>query len=287
MTEDLSAWIGRRRSASDSATATPVQALAATLGIAAPATAPGAALPPGWHWLYFLPTPPASALAPDGTEGHGTAEQSVEGRGDFLPPVALPRRMWAGGSFTFHRPVQLGERLTRVSTIRDVVAKTGRQGALVFVTLAHDIAGDAGVAVSEEQTIVYRPPAAPGAALPAAPKMADPAWRRHIEPDPILLFRFSALTFNAHRIHYDRAWAIETEGYPGLVVHGPLQALLLLELMRAEYPDRPLRRFTYRAEAPIFDTGPFTVNGMPHGDGAHLWTADAAGRLGMSGRAGW
>jgi 3-methylfumaryl-CoA hydratase len=274
---DFAEWIGRSRSDEDEATAAPVRALAATLDLVTPATATGEPIPPAWHWLYFLATAPQAELGRDGAEA----------RGEFLPPVELPRRMWAGGSFVFHRPLRLGEPIRRISTIKAVARKTGKQGKLVFVTVGHEIAGEAGAAVSEEHIIVYRSAAVPGAMPAALQAPEDGVWLRRVTPDPVLLFRFSALTFNGHRIHYDRAYCTEAEGYPGLVVHGPLQAMLLLELARQTEPARPVRRFDYRALAPIFDTGPFIVNGRPEGDGAELWTADGQGHLGMSGRAGF
>jgi len=272
---DFADWVGRSRSAEDEATAVPIRSLAATLDLEVPAARPGDPIPPAWHWLYFLATAAQAELGPDGAEA----------RGEFLPPVELPRRMWAGGCFTFHQPLRLGERIRRVSTIRSVARKTGKQGALVFVTLGHEISGEAGPAADEEHIIVYRPAARPGETPSPLDAPTEAAWRRIVPPDPVLLFRFSALTFNGHRIHYDRPYAIGTERYPGLVVHGPLQALLLLELVRAAVPDRPVRRFEYRALAPIFDTAPFSVNGQPEGAGARLWTADGGGHLGMTGRA--
>ncbi|MEA2755074.1 MAG: 3-methylfumaryl-CoA hydratase [Aliidongia sp.] len=273
--EDFAGWAGRTREAVDVATAAPVRALAATLDLPVPAAQAGDPIPPAWHWLYFLATAAQAELGPDGAEA----------RGEFLPPVPLPRRMWAGGSFVFHRPLRVGETLHRLSTIRSITSKTGRQGKLVFVTVSHEISGATGPAVTEEQIIVYRPAARPGEAATPVDEPADRVWRRTVPPDPILLFRFSALTFNGHRIHYDRPYATSTEGYPGLVVHGPLQAMLLLELARAAVPERPVRRFEYRALAPIFDTAPFTVNGRLEDGAARLWTADGNFHLGMSGRA--
>jgi 3-methylfumaryl-CoA hydratase len=267
---DFADWIGHCRTDEDEATAYPVQALAATLDL----ETPDDAIPPAWHWLWFL------AVAPQATLGHDGAEA----RGEFLPPVELPRRMWAGGSFTFHQPLRLGEHIRRVSTITQIRRKTGKQGKLAFVTVEHAISGANGLAVSEVHDIVYRAAAVPGAAAAPIAPPESAVWHRKIVSDPVLLFRFSALTFNGHRIHYDRAYCTETEGYPGLVVHGPLQAMLLLELARAEAP-LPVRRFTYRAQAPIFDTGPFSVNGRPEGEGVLLWTEDSAGHLGMSGTA--
>jgi 3-methylfumaryl-CoA hydratase len=272
---DFADWTGRSRTEEDEVTAAPVRALAATLDLDVPAIAVGEPIPPAWHWLYFLATAPGPALGADGAEARGT----------FLPAVELPRRMWAGGSFVFHRPLLLGEHLSRVSTIGEVARKLGKQGPLVFVTIQHEIAGPAGPAVSEEHVIVYRPAARDGEATAPLEAPDGAQWRRVVTPDPVLLFRFSALTFNGHRIHYDRPYTTGEEGYPGLVVHGPLQALLLLELVRNAVPDRPVRRFEYRALAPIFDTAPFSVNGVPDGDKVRLWTADGAGCLGMTGRA--
>ena len=270
---DFTQWLGRRRESADEASAAPVRALAATFDIETPAECPGDRLPPGWHWLYFLATPATAALGADGAEA----------RGEFLPPVAgLPRRMWAGGSLTLHRPLRLGERLSRISTVHEVTEKTGRQGRLVFATVRHEIAGAAGPALTEDYSVVFRPAARPGEAAPPPAAPQDAVWQRRVTPDPMLLFRFSALTFNSHRIHYDQPYATGVEGYPGLVVHGPLQAMLLLELARQSEPERPIRRFACRAQAPIFATGPFTVNGRPEGDQARLWTAGGDGHLGMT-----
>jgi 3-methylfumaryl-CoA hydratase len=273
--DDDAEWIGRSRIAEDIVGAAPIRGLAATLDMACPAEAPGMPIPPAWHWLYFLAAAPQAALGPDGAEA----------RGDFLPPIALPRRMWAGGRFEFHQPLHVGEPIRRVSTIRAIERKTGRRGPLVFVTLRHEISASAGLATIEEHVIVYRPAAQPGEAATPQPAPTAALWQRRIKPDPVLLFRFSALTFNAHRIHYDRPYTVATEGYPGLVVHGPLQALLLLELARAEVPEHPVRRFDYRAVGSLFDTGPFTVNGAFEGRDARLWTADSAGTLAMTGLA--
>jgi 3-methylfumaryl-CoA hydratase len=269
---DYTPWLGRRRTAQDVVGAAPIEGLAALLDIAPPTE-----LPPAWHWLYFLATPPQAALGGDG----------VEARGDFLPPIDLPRRMWAGGRFEFHRQVRAGERIERVSTIQAIERKSGKRGPLVFVTVRHEISGGRGLAVTEEQTIVFRAAAAAGETALPQPAPATAQWRRAVTPDPVLLFRFSALTFNAHRIHYDRPYATGVEGYPGLVVHGPLQALLLLESLRGEADLPPVRRFDYRALGAIFDTGAFTVNGARDGDEVRLWTADADGNLGMMGIAGF
>ncbi|RZJ16456.1 MAG: acyl-CoA dehydrogenase, partial [Haliea sp.] len=218
-------WIGTTETRSDRVRATPAAALAATLDREEPEPSPGSELPPLWHWLYFTPRPRAGEIGPD---GHAL-------RGGFLPPVPLPRRMWAGGRLRFHHPLRIDDQITRVSRIGDVRVKQGRAGALVFVTVVHDITDSRGLALSEEHDIVYREPPLPGAAA-AEPQMApgDPEFSREIVPDPVLLFRYSALTFNGHRIHYDRPYATEVEGYAGLIVHGPLIATLLLDQLRRE-----------------------------------------------------
>jgi 3-methylfumaryl-CoA hydratase len=270
-------WIGRSETHHDTAAAWPVAALAATLDRGDPAPQPGDEVPPGWHWLYFLETAPASGL---GEDGHPR-------RGGFLPPVELPRRMWAGGRIEFVAPLRVGDALRRKSTIRNVESKTGKTGALVFVTVEHEIYGGDTLAVREEHDIVYREAAKPGDAPPAArPAPASALWRRELTPDPVLLFRYSALTFNGHRIHYDIDYCREVEGYPGLIVHGPLQTTLLLDLCR-RHAARPIRRLEYRAVRPAFHGHPLTVNGAPDASGARaeLWTADAAGLVTMTGTA--
>ena len=270
----LRAWIGRTETRTDLATAVPCAALSATLDRADPEPAHGTAVPPLWHWLYFLPLSPLSEAGPD---GHPK-------RGGFLPPVPLPRRMFAGGRFEFRHPLKIGETMTRASRILDVTGKQGRSGALVFVTVRHEIANSAGVAMTEEHDIVYREMPVPGerpATPPRAPGTAS--WTQTIRPDDVLLFRYSALTFNGHRIHYDRRYVTEVEGYPGLVVHGPLIATLLLELARRERPNATVMRFSFRAVSPLFDVAPFTVNGVPaaDGDSLSLWAANPDGGLAM------
>jgi 3-methylfumaryl-CoA hydratase len=276
-TDHLRNWIGKRETRTDVASAWPLAALAATLDRRDPAPQPGDAVPPGWHWLYFLDIAPASELGPD---GHPK-------RGGFLPPVTLPRRMWAGGRIEFLRPLHVGEAIRRDSEIVSVEPKQGRSGSLVFVTVRHTVSGAGEVAIVEEQDIVYREAARPGESPPQGrPAPGNAAWRREITPDPVLLFRFSALTFNGHRIHYDLDYCRNEEHYPGLVVHGPLQTVLLLDLCRRHAP-RPVKKLDYRAQYPIFHTEKFTVNGNPSDDGskAELWTANSAGHYAMSGTA--
>jgi 3-methylfumaryl-CoA hydratase len=270
----LREWIGKTESASDQLTPTPIAALAATLDIKARPPQPGDPLPPLWHWLFFLPIHRQSELGPDG---------HVK-RGDFLPPVLLPRRMWAGGRFEFRRPLRVGETLTRTSRIVDVQAKEGRTGALVFVHVRHEIGNAEGIALIEEQDLVYRGDARPGDPAHAPrPAPAGAVWERVMQPDDVLLFRYSALTFNGHRIHYDRRYATETEGYPGLVVHGPLVATLLLDLLRRHMPEVDVARFEFRSVSPLFDTAPFKLCGKPESDGktVSLWAMDAGGGLAM------
>ncbi|QGZ42172.1 3-methylfumaryl-CoA hydratase [Pseudoduganella flava] len=269
----LQQWVGKTETLHDTVHPGTIAALAATLDLPAPA----AALPPLWHWILFWSAAPGAQL---GEDGHPR-------RGGFLPPVPLPRRMWAGGRLTFIHPVPIGADLTRKSTIRDVQAKDGATGPLAFVTVRHEIAHDGVTAITEEHDIVYRGLPAPGTPAPAAKAPPGGAeWSRTIVPDPVLLFRYSALTFNGHRIHYDRSYVTDVEGYPGLIVHGPLIATLLLELLRARLPDAKVASFSFRAVAPLFDTAPFTVRGKRGPDGTVLlWAETPDGALAMQAEA--
>lgn len=271
--EGLRDWIGRTETRTDQVTSTPIAALAATLDLDDVESAPGAAVPPLWHWLYFTPLARQSEIGPD---GHPR-------RGGFLPPVPLPRRMWAGGRLAFRRPLVVGTEITRASRIRDVSIKEGRSGTLVFVTVDHEIADANGVAIREEHDIVYRDNPQPGAPAPKPqPAPTGEAFGREIAPDPVLLFRYSALTFNGHRIHYDRNYVTEAEGYPGLIVHGPLIATLLIDLVRRHLPDARVAKFDFRAVRPVFDIHRFAVCGKPGADGSvALWTRDHEGMLTM------
>jgi len=274
----LSEWIGRGERRSDTLAAAPLGGLAALLDRPAELEPVlGSVVPPLGHWLYFLPQDLQSGIGPD---GHAK-------RGGFLPPVPLPRRMWAGGRLEFLRDLHVGDEVERRSSITRVESKQGRSGALVFVTVRHEIADARGVALTEEHDIVYRDPPAPGsAAAAAALARTDETFCRRIVPDPVMLFRYSALTFNGHRIHYDRPYATEVEGYPGLVVHGPLIATLLLDLVRRELPDARVRGFAFTAASPLFDIHPFAVCGRREPDGhVELWARDHEGALAMHGRA--
>lgn len=276
--DGLKAWVGRRASAEDVAALPPVAALAATLDRADPPPRAGDPLPPLWHWLYFLEAKPASELGPD---GHPR-------RGGFLPPVPLPRRMWAGSRLTFLRPIPLGEPIRRDSEILKVEAKEGRSGPLVFVTVRHQVLVAGAPVIEEEHDIVYRGSPRPGDPAPVAkPQPGDAAWSRRLVPDPVLLFRYSALTFNGHRIHYDHPYVTAIEGYPGLVVHGPLQATLMLDLVRRQRPEAKVRGFSFRALSPVFADRPLAVGGRPAGSGGTvaLWVANDSGALAMEGEA--
>ena len=272
----LGQWIGRSETVEDVATATPYAALAATLDRARERPVPGTPLPALWHWLYFLPLHRQSEIGPD---GHAR-------RGGFLPPVPLPRRMWAGSQFAFHAPLRIGDKLTRTSTIHDVTEKSGRTGPLVFVKVRHEIrrGDDPSIALTEFHDIVYREAARPDDVVPP-PKAAptDETWCKRWTADDVLLFRYSALTFNGHRIHYDRRYVTSVEGYPGLIVHGPLIATLLLDLLRHQRPDAVVRKYEFRAVRPTFDIHSFEVCGAPQADGksVRLWARDHEGWLTM------
>ena len=276
--EALRAWLGRTERRTDVVTPAPLVGLAATLdrpGDPEPTT--GTALPPLAHWLYFLPR---AAQAELGDDGHAR-------RGGFLPPVALPRRVWGGGRLELHHDLIVGDAIVRDSTITRVDARRGRSGALVLVTVRHEIRDARGLAITEDHDLVYGERPTPGAAArPAAAAPTDEAFHRVIAPDPVLLFRYSALTFNGHRIHYDRGFATEVEGYPGLVVHGPLIATLLVDLVRRALPGARITSFRFQATSPLFDLHPFAVCGRREPDGhVALWARDHAGALAMHARA--
>jgi 3-methylfumaryl-CoA hydratase len=270
--ETLQQWIGRTRTERDEVSLFPARGLAALLDDDALDIRPGAKLQDGWHWLYFKPTIPQSAIGPDGHEQ----------RGSFLPPVALPRRMWAGGRLRFRAPLHLGDVVERVSTITDIVQKDGRSGPLVFVTVHHVVSNATGFACDEEQHIVYRDaPVAPVQTANARRLEESARWFEEFTPDRVALFRFSALTFNGHRIHYDQPYAI-AEGYPDIVVHGPLLALLLLRAARRNAEGCELTEFEYRAVAPLFAGQTIRIHAEEaEADTVRLWATDQAGVIAM------
>lgn len=251
-------WIGSSERLEEEIALTAVQGLAATLDDTQSQFQAGDALPPLWHWLYFLPRVAQSGLGPDG-HPH---------RGGFLPPVALPRRMFAGARTQFHFPLRIGQPAVREGTVLNVTEKQGKSGHLVFITVRYRISQQNRLCVDEQQDIVYREPGTAVAAPSPSdwPGVPEGAWTKTITPDPVLLFRFSALTFNAHRIHYDRLYATGEEGYPGLVVHGPLTAIQLMELVR-HHAGRPVASFSFRGQAPLFDLAAYRLVGVAASSG--------------------
>lgn len=260
-TQDFTAWVGRTESSEEYISLTPMLAMAATLDDTSQDVADGSPVPPLWHWCYFLPRAAQSSLNSD---GHPP-------RGGFLPPIPYPRRMFAGSRLRFHRPLTIGQPARREGIIRNVQQKTGRSGALAFVTVGYTFSQAGETCIEEEQDIVYREPGPPAPVPEPAelPPVPAGAWSRTITPTTTLLFRFSALTFNAHRIHYDRPYATSEEGYPGLVVHGPLTAMLLLQLVR-QHTSQPITGFRFRGQAPLFDLAPFRLVGTPAADGSQV-----------------
>jgi 3-methylfumaryl-CoA hydratase len=277
--DHLRQWIGRSEEKTDVVTAHLVRALRATLFQEIGEPKPGDAAPFTAHWCLAQPVYPMSQLGPD---GHPT-------RGGFLPPVPLPRRMWAGGELEFIEPLRVGDEMTRRSRISEVTMKTGSTGALCFVSVQHEISSPRGVAIRERQDIVYRDIAAAGqSAAPAKPAAAPAATHRESHmADEVLLFRYSALTFNGHRIHYDRDHVTKVEGYPGLIFHGPMQAALLVEFAAKLHDGSAPKKFAYRGVQPLFAPGDFSVNADESGSGLELWTANSDGVPTMKGTATW
>jgi 3-methylfumaryl-CoA hydratase len=272
-TPDFTAWIGRSEQIEDEICARPARAAAAMLDDHTTPTEAGAGLPPLWHWFYFLPDVRQSLLSDD---GHPQ-------RGGFIPPIPYPRRMFAGARLHFHVPLRIGQPARREGVIRNVSHKHGRSGPLAFVSVGYRYFQNDQLCIEEEQDLVYREPGAPIPA-PQPIELPDPpegALVRTFQADSRLLFRFSALTFNAHRIHYDRPYAMQEEGYPGLVVHGPLTALLLCELARA-HAEHPIIRFSFRGQAPLFDLHPFRLVGLPHADRVELEAHGPDGKTALS-----
>ena len=268
----LRQWVGRTEVMIDHLDAGPAQRMQVTLDRVADMRE-GTELPPFWHYLYFNLQVPASQLKEDGHEKLGR----------FLPPISLPRRMWAGGTVEITQPLSIGETCTKTSIIRDVTLRQGRSGSLCFVTVDHDFTVANEHRLTERQNIVYRDMPAADAEPPkgkAAP--LDPTDEFSVTPDQIMLFRYSALIFYSHRIHYDLDYARDIEGYPGLVVHGPLMAALAGELGRNLHADKPLKSMNIRALSPLFAPTPFHVEARCDANTAHTWVRGPTGDLAMT-----
>lgn len=266
---DLNAWIGRSQSVSDVLDVGHAARVAATLGGNAPKL--GQALPLLWHWCYFLEGAPMQEL---GLDGHPA-------RGGFLPPADNRNRMWAGSRITFEGDLCAGVPAQRTSTVANIVEKTGKTGSLLFVTVTHDIEQEGVRVIREEQDIVYRTPTAPK--LQGTEPAPDAQWRMTIEPSPVWLFRYSALTFNGHRIHYDFPYVTEQEGYPGLVVHGPLIATSMVQSFCKANPSARIKHLAYRGLRPLISPKPFEAAGMVVEEGlARIW-AEQDGTLAHQG----
>ena len=275
---NLQDWVGKTEQRADYSYPTPVRALAQTLDDKTFAADSGDVLPELWHWLYFLPL---VAISEIGADGHPK-------RGGFLPPVALERRMWASSRLEFQQDLRIGEPITKTSEIAKVTEKEGKAGKMVFVTVRHSISSERGVAIQEEQDIVYLP--MPKSFTPPTPNPAptDLQWREPWPISPVLLFRFSALTFNSHKIQYDLKYATEVEKYPGLVVHGPLQALLLLESAKRHNPGKKVAGYEFKAVRPLFDFDQVHLCGRQLADQSHeLLTTNTDNNIGMQAHVIW
>ena len=273
--EDLKSHIGRTQAAADVLHPGPANLLRLALGRPEPEFREGDALPPAWLVLYFLPRFATGELRPDGTP----RDTGV------IPVMPLPRRMFAGERVRLHRPLRVGATVRRETALADISMKSGGTGTLVFATVNSRVLDGEGVAIEEERRTVFREEVKTGEANQAPRREAartDVPWRRRVTPDPVLLFRFSALTFNSHRIHYDRSWAIDAEGYPGLVVHGPLTTTLLVDFARDQNPGRRITAYTTQARAPLFDNAPFELRGRPTARGCELWAVTPEGTVAMS-----
>ncbi len=273
----LSDWVGSKEMREDLIAMAPVLGVSALLNRDSASVKAGSPLPALWHWFYFLPQVPTRQIASD---GHPQ-------RGGFLPPVDLPRRMFAGSRMEIVNPLIVGDPATRVGTVINVNEKSGRSGKLVFVTVEYLIYQQDTLCIREEQDIVYKeaggqvPKPVP---LDEWPPLQPGSWSQIVEPSEVLLFRFSALTFNAHRIHYDRPYAIREEGYPGLVFHGPFTALLLAELA-ASNSNRPIKAFSFQGRAPLFDLFPFRLIGSTIDNEVKLEAQSPTGTTAMTAKA--
>ena len=271
--ESFKSCIGRKLEHRDVVTVSPLERYSAWLDREDPQPKPGDPIAPGAHLLYFLSTTRQSKLIASG----GSPRDDIE------PPLPLQRKVWAGCRMEYFQPIRVGEEIRRVAFVKTLTPKQGRSGPLVFTTLRDEISGPQGLAMTDEMDLIYREDAK-GAETPppAQSRPGEPAWKRVVKADAPLLFRFSALTYNSHRIHYDYPYTTKIEGYPALLVTGPLQAVLLLDLARRNAPSRNIAEFACRALRPIYEGTNIAVEGRPEGDGATLWTADDTGALGMT-----
>ncbi len=273
--ESLKRYIGRSETASDVVTASAMVKIAATLGVENPASAKGDPIPPGWYGAFFPPSHGPSEMRADG---------QAAGRG-ILPAVPLPRRRLGGVRMSFYEPLRIGDEITRVSEIADITFDEDESGPMVLVVERNSVANSRGLAVVEERDLIFLSEGrAEKKSTTPPPVPAEAAWRRVIEPNPVLLFRFSAVRFNSHRIHYDRDYVTKVEGLPGLVVQGTLVSQLLIQMCRSELPAHKITYFGYQAVRQIYDTGPFTIAGAPAAGGheAALWAVDADGKVAMT-----
>jgi 3-methylfumaryl-CoA hydratase len=275
--DELRTHIGRRQTATDVLHPGPANLLRLAFDRPEPELRAGDALPPAWLALYFLPQYRPGELRPDGSPRDA----------GVVPPMPLPRRMFAGERVRFHRPLRIGDAVRRETELADISLKSGSTGTLVFATVVNRVFGPEGLALEDERRTVFREEVKTGDRNQAPrrdPAPADVPWRKRVSADPVLLFRFSALTFNSHRIHYDYLWATRTEGYPALVVHGPLTTALLIDFARDCHPGRTLRGYATQARAPLFEGAPFELRGRPTADGraAEFWAVTPEGTIAMS-----
>jgi 3-methylfumaryl-CoA hydratase len=272
---DMKDWLGRTATANDVITAFPLNALSATLDRDDPAASAGSAVPPLWHWMYFLPI---FRSADTRADGHGRG-------GEFMPPIDLPRRVWAGSRFVWNRenPLRVGDSARRVSRIGSITPKRGKSGDMVFVKVVHEFHNEKGLCITNEHNAAFLGPAEPGKApSPGVLAETDAKWQRDITPDAVFLFRYSALTFNSHRIHFDWPYATQKEGYPTLLVHGPVQAILLADLIRRNVPGAVIESLEFKALRPAFVDRPLSLCGNRDGNTVELWASNEEGIVTMS-----
>jgi 3-methylfumaryl-CoA hydratase len=273
--ENFKQYIGRRQETTDVLYPGPANLLRLALGRLEGELREGDALPPAWLALYFLPRVASADLRPDGSP-HDSG---------VVPDLPLPRRMFAGERVRLLRPLRFGERLRRETELADLSVKSGGTGTLVFATIVSRVYDADGLALEDQRRTVFREEVKAGERNQAPrrePAPPDAPWRRTVTPEPVLLFRYSALTFNSHRIHYDRTWAMDVEGYPGLVVHGPLTTTLLIDFARDHAGGRRIANYTTQARAPLFDTAPFELRGRPTARGCEAWAVTPEGTVAMS-----